>query len=120
MSNTIQIALLLTFVFVVNAQAQSPEIPASPIPKPTAVPTARPAANPVQRPERDTTRTRPVVPADSPEVTERLRRFRENTIDPNAPQSTRVPVKQSASMRPARLYCPPHGPLEINIRRGVD
>ncbi len=118
MSNTIQIALLLTFVFVVNAQAQSPEIPASPIPEPAAVPTARPAANPVQRPERDTTRTRPVVPADSPEVTERLRRFRENTIDPNAPQSTRVPVKQSASMRPARLYCPPHGPLEINIRRG--
>lgn len=118
MSNTMKFALLLTFVFVVNAQAQSPEIPASPIPEPVAAPTPRPAANPVQRPERDTTRTRPVPPADSPDVIERLRRFREITIDPNDPTSMRTPRMQTASMRPARLYCPPHGPIEINIRRG--
>ncbi|GDY05536.1 hypothetical protein LBMAG51_03230 [Phycisphaerae bacterium] len=106
MSTTIKLVLVLTFALGVNAQAQSPETPAAP--------TTRPA----QRPERDTTRTRPVVPADSPEVTERLRRFRENNIDPNEPQSTRAAQVSAASMRPARLYCPPHGPLEVNIRRG--
>ena len=104
MSNTIKIALLLTFVFVVNAQAQSPEIPASPIPEPAAVPTARPAANPVQRPERDRTRTRPVVPADSPDVTERLRRFRENTIDPNDPTSIGMRWCNSMQVRPSSTF----------------
>lgn len=126
MSPMIKLVHLLTFALIVNAQAQSPETPITPTPAPATVPATEPAiaptpaptSRPVQRPERDATRTRPVRPVDSPDVAERLRRFRENAIDPNAPPSSRTPPNTSPTMRPSRLYCAAHGPLEIIIRRG--
>ncbi len=46
-----------------------------------------------------------------------MRRFRESTVDPTDPASTRTPPNMTATMRPLRLYSPPHGPLEILVRR---